>query len=89
MLRQIGCRPDETLALPDHYNFDSFPASDYKDYDLICTEKDAIKLWRHAPQALAVRLVLEFDPDFLAAFDQCIDRLLGPPLSLSDGHTTS
>ena len=89
MLHEIRGRPVETMALPDHYNFDSFQANEYMDYDLICTEKDAIKLWRRAPLALAVPLVLELDPDFLAAFDQCIDRLLGPPVSFGDGHTTS
>lgn len=89
MLQQLGCTPDSTLALPDHYNFDSFEANKYKGYDLICTEKDAIKLWRHAPQALAVPLRMEFDAAFIAAFDTHTDRLLGRPVSSTHGHTTS
>jgi tetraacyldisaccharide 4'-kinase len=45
MLRERGLALKETISLPDHYDFNStsrtFHAGDW----LICTEKDAVKLW--------------------------------------------
>lgn len=89
MLHQVGLRPSKTLALPDHYIFNSNHINEFKGYDLICTEKDAKKLWRFAPHALAIPLVLEFEPAFLTAFDAHVDQLLGTPLSSGHGHTTA
>jgi tetraacyldisaccharide 4'-kinase len=37
---------------------------------LLCTEKDAVKLWKRFPQALAVPLVFEPEEAFWKAFDQ-------------------
>jgi tetraacyldisaccharide 4'-kinase len=47
--------------------------------DLLCTEKDAAKLWAHEPDALAVPLVITPDPAFWAALDQRIRHLLAQP----------
>jgi tetraacyldisaccharide 4'-kinase len=46
MLRQRGLRLKETIALPDHYDFNSTLRTFHKGEWLICTEKDAVKLWR-------------------------------------------
>ncbi len=46
MLRQRGLHLTETIALPDHYNFDSTSRSIHGRKWLICTEKDAVKLWK-------------------------------------------
>ena len=70
MLRAAGLTLAETHALADHFDFDSWPRLSDKRQTLICTEKDAIKLWRHAPDALAVPLVLDVPATFFAALDE-------------------
>jgi tetraacyldisaccharide 4'-kinase len=46
MLRERGLKLQETIGLPDHYDFDSLkPMWNVRKW-LICTEKDAIKLWK-------------------------------------------
>ena len=94
MLHARGVRLDATLGLPDHYSFDSWSRNHYKGYTLICTEKDAVKLWQHAPQALAVPLYFSLPQAFWQGFDARIDTLLDPngqgkTLSLRHGHTTT
>ncbi len=69
MLRAIGIPLADTIALPDHFNFDSWTPSTDKRHRLICTEKDAVKLWPRFPDALAVRLELDIAPDFFTALD--------------------
>ena len=78
MLRERGVPIVETIALPDHYDFDSYTCKLDKHYRLICTEKDAPKLWRIAPDALAVPL--EFTPEsaFFAALDSALHSFLKP-----------
>jgi tetraacyldisaccharide 4'-kinase len=75
MLRQTGLQLDRTTALPDHHDYNDW-ASLGSDHPLLCTEKDAAKLWPHEPQALAVPLVLS--PD--AAFWQALDALVAQRL---------
>ena len=93
MLRAQGLTLARTLALPDHYDFDSWLRNDYEGYTLICTEKDAVKLWPLEPDALAVPLVVTPEPAFLAQLDARLDRLLqtdpSPTLSSAHGHTTT
>lgn len=76
MLRQAGLHPDRTLALPDHAPLDPEALSLPAGATLLCTEKDAVKLWHTHPEAWAVPLALEIDPAFWQAFD----RLLYPKL---------
>ncbi len=75
-LRAQGLVLAETLALPDHYDFDSLKRPSDRDYQLICTEKDAVKLWRRHPDAWAVPLLLALPDDFFEAFDHQLDALL-------------
>ncbi|QTD44711.1 tetraacyldisaccharide 4'-kinase [Ottowia testudinis] len=70
MLRAAGLTLADTIALPDHYDFSSWPRLPDKRKGLICTEKDAPKLWRHDPAALAVPLLLNVPPAFFAALDE-------------------
>lgn len=78
MLRAQGIEPERTIALPDHHDFadwhDDVPAG----HLLLCTEKDAVKLWRKEPRALAVPLLFAPSEAFLAALDA--------KLSSTDGH---
>ena len=69
MLRAGGLTLHDTVALPDHYDFNSWQRPPDKRETLICTEKDALKLWRHDPAALAVPLVLDVPAAFFTALD--------------------
>ncbi|MDD2923892.1 tetraacyldisaccharide 4'-kinase [Rhodoferax sp.] len=91
MLRERGLTLADTLALPDHYDFYSYSGNQYPGYTLICTEKDAVKLWPLRPDALAVPLQLGLPAAFWAALDGRLARLLPTPEPLSSrhGHTTT
>ncbi len=78
MLRAQGIAPERCIALPDHYDFDSWKRPPDADHSLICTEKDAVKLWRVVPGALAVPLRFTPEPGFFLALDA--------KLSFLDGH---
>jgi tetraacyldisaccharide 4'-kinase len=69
MLRAKGLTLEHTSALPDHYDFDSFKINTDLRQVLICTEKDAIKLWQHWPDAWAVGLELEIEATFYKALE--------------------
>ncbi|MBT0569244.1 tetraacyldisaccharide 4'-kinase [Curvibacter sp. CHRR-16] len=69
MLQAQGVPLTNTLALPDHYHFDSSFSNQYGHYRLICTEKDAVKLWPQCPDALAVPLLQTLPTDWLKTFD--------------------
>ena len=75
MLRDAGLSLAQTQALPDHYDYNSWVCPSHKGKSLICTEKDAVKLWRTQPQALAVPLVLTPEPAFLQALDSALAAL--------------
>ncbi len=81
LLRAQGGPLESALALPDHYDFDSWSRNNHEGYTLICTEKDAAKLWLHAPQARAVPLVQTAPPEFYAALDRCLQPQRPAPLS--------
>ena len=93
MLRAGGLVLSKTLALPDHYDFNSYPRNLYQGYELICTEKDAVKLWKAAPNALAVPLVQTAEPAFWQAVDARVKTSVQPPLSTKlsfpHGHKTT
>lgn len=74
MLRAQQLTLAHAEALPDHYDFDSWKRSSDKRYMLICTEKDAVKLWLRHPDALAVPLQLHIEPAFFAALDTLLAK---------------
>lgn len=80
MLRQRGLTLVTSVALPDHDSFEGEPFWDQQQR-LLCTEKDAVKLFARYPDAglrlLAVPLVFLPEPGFL----QALDEALGPLLS--------
>ncbi len=76
MLQARGLTLAHTESLPDHYNFNSWKRLSDKRYTLICTEKDAVKLWAQHPDALAVPLQVLIDPGFFAALDSRLDGCL-------------
>lgn len=92
MLRALGLTLDKTLALPDHHDFSPDDLSACAGRTVLCTEKDAIKLFA-LPGLDGLRLLavpLEFAPEvaFFTAFDALLRPLLSP-LPSSHGHQTT
>ena len=88
MLRDRGLVLAETRALPDHYTFDSYPRPQDKGYTVICTEKDAVKLFPRQADVLAVPLEFSPEPAFFTALDALLAPLLSP-LPSTHGHQTA
>ena len=88
-LRALGLNLDKTLALPDHFDFSTLDTAELRGYQVLCTEKDAIKLWKVWPQALAVPLVQTLEPAFLDALDQMLGAVMVAKLSFTHGHQTA
>ena len=79
MLREAGLTLEDTIALPDHYDFNSTPRIFHAGQVLICTEKDAKKLsqatWAKDLRIIAVPLVVTLPPAFYAALDEKLSSL--------------
>jgi tetraacyldisaccharide 4'-kinase len=75
MLRASGLQLARAVALPDHHDFATLPAG-LESGELVCTEKDAVKLWRLRPDAWAAPLQLDVDPAFWTQFDRLLDAKL-------------
>jgi len=88
MLRSAGLQLAHTHALPDHADFADWPQAPLA-RPLLCTEKDAAKLWQRQPQALAVPLQLEIEPGFWAALDALLVERAGTPVSSAHGQKTA
>lgn len=84
MLRGQGLQLARTIALPDHHDFRSDDVA-WGSAELVCTEKDAVKLWQSRPGAWAVPLELDITPAFWTA----LDALLDAKLSSAHGPQTS
>lgn len=82
MLVEAGLTLQETIAWPDHYDFHSNPISIDEGQTLICTEKDAVKLWRlplaQRCRILAVPLQVELPEAFRRALLEKLSSLLAP-----------
>lgn len=92
MLRARGLTLEQTLALPDHHDFKPDDLSACAGRTVLCTEKDAVKLFS-LPAPAGVRLLavpLAFSPE--AAFFDALDRCLTPLFSAlpsRHGHQTT
>jgi len=71
MLLAQGLKLGQTFALADHASYDDWTAP-AGHAPLLCTEKDAVKLWARCPKALAVPLEFTPEPAFWAALDTLI-----------------
>ena len=78
MLRGQGLVLAATLALPDHDDFSHWSGNADGTYTVLCTEKDAVKLWAREPAALAVPLDFEPEAAFWHALEQRFEQLLTP-----------
>lgn len=73
MLRDKGLVPAQTHALPDHDDFSGWAALRAGfpvDAVVLCTQKDAVKLWAIDPSVLAVPMRLNPAPAFFAIIDR-------------------
>ncbi|MES2632721.1 MAG: tetraacyldisaccharide 4'-kinase [Pseudomonadota bacterium] len=92
MLRAQQMKLVRTVALPDHAadaDYGSLLAAIPPDATLVCTEKDAVKLWKHRPDAWAVPLEVEIAPGFWREFDALLQPLLDAKLSSGHGSQTA
>lgn len=85
MLQALGLPLTLTVARPDHDDYAHWRRPLDRDYTLLCTEKDALKLWAHHPDALAVPLNFAPEPAFYAALDRLLEATR---LSSPHGHPT-
>ena len=86
MLRQTGLQLSATLALADHDSYGQQTARSLGNFELICTEKDAPKLWLIAPNAWSVALLQTLDPACLETIERQIKKHRGARLSSQHGH---
>ncbi len=89
MLRGRGFTLTDTHALPDHDDFSGWQPT-HSGRPLLCTEKDAVKLWSRQPQAWAVPLQMVPEPAFWQALNECLRQHGLPvgatPASVSSAH---
>jgi tetraacyldisaccharide 4'-kinase len=88
MLRQRGLSISAALSLTDHADTTTLERAWEQlreQQDVLCTEKDAVKLWRRHPQVWAVPLLTDLPPELLAR----IDAVLAAKLSSPHGHQTA
>ena len=86
MLRAQDLTLEKTLSLPDHHDFRNEDWSVFEGWTVLCTEKDAVKLFR-LPSMTTVRVLavpLQFSPE--PAFMAAVDALLAP-LLLADSNS--
>ena len=76
MLREQGLQLATALALPDHDALAQLQVLRQLPGPLLCTEKDAVKLWGLRPDAWAVPLELVIEPSFWREFDAALDAKL-------------
>lgn len=92
MLRILGLTLTNTFAFPDHFSFSSVDFSQWNGKTVLCTQKDAVKLFERADlkaiRFLSVELEFTPEPAFFTAFDALLKPLLCH-LLLSHGHQTS
>lgn len=92
MLRARDLTLDVTLPLPDHHDFAPDALSAYAGRTVLCTEKDAIKLFAlprpSGLRLLAVPLAFSPEPAFFVALDKRLNPLFSA-LPSRHGHQTT
>ena len=86
MLRAQGLQLAQTISLPDHFDFSNYQLPVKPGARVLCTEKDAVKLFKILPNSafrvLAVPLDFEPESAFLKAADDLLEPLLRRPPKL-------
>jgi tetraacyldisaccharide 4'-kinase len=90
MLSARGLQGIQTISLPDHFDFSGYTWPVSNDAVVLCTEKDAVKLFKLAQfrscNLLAVPLEFSPEPAFLAALDALLSPLLFKSSELTSPH---
>lgn len=94
MLRATGLSLSQTIAMPDHDSFSDWPSRRPTGYTVLCTEKDAVKLWALDPDVLAVPLQCTLPAAFFIALDTLLiergaEQRLAAKLSSAHGSQTT
>ena len=99
MLKAKGLQLRRTIALPDHYDFSGYAWPVSSDEVVLCTQKDAVKLFNlpHLKVYNILAVPLEFlpEPAFFAAVDALLQPMLIQPSQLpssngaKNGHKTA
>lgn len=89
MLGEAGIALQGTIALHDHAPIRMQDIAMASGSLLLCTDKDADKVWALRPDARAVGLALDIDPAFWAALDDLLASRTGRSVSSSHGHPTA
>ena len=80
MLVARGLVLDQTISLPDHCDFSAYQLDFGKNCTVLCTEKDAVKLFEMPAMAsvtlMAVPLCFSPEPSFFKALDALLEPLL-------------
>jgi len=90
MLRASGLQGIQTISLSDHFDFSGYEWPVSADAAVLCTEKDAVKLFKipefRSYNVLAVPLEFSPEPAFLAALDALLAPLLQKFSELPSSH---
>lgn len=96
MLKDEGLALDECVRLPDHAPLEAYApivqrlkATHGPQMHLVCTQKDAVKLWRLYPQALAIELELSLPNLFLEELDRALAQTRQGLLGFSNPTNTA
>ena len=89
MLRAKGLSLSHTSSLPDHADLPTLARHAMQEGDVLCTEKDAVKLWPHHPGVWAVPLQTELPPELRQAIDTHLLATSHPKLSSPHGQQTA
>ena len=93
MLVTSGLVLSQTISLPDHYDFSDYQLCVGNGCTVLCTEKDAVKLFELSGMAsirlLAVPLRFSPEPAFLTAVDALLAPLLHQVSPSHHGHKTA
>ena len=72
MLREHGLVLAQTVPLPDHFDIGHATLAAMQPCQIICTEKDASKVWAYDPSALSSELIQTLEPEFFDALERQI-----------------
>lgn len=77
MLQDEGLPLNETLALADHFDFDTWtPPVSWQSASVFCTEKDAVKLWTKNPNIWSVGLDFQLPHHFFDEFELHLQSII-------------
>lgn len=83
MLTTVGFHPAHQFSYPDHYDFTDWTPPSASEYTVLCTEKDAVKIWPRMPSAIALPLVQTMDEAFFRDIRVALQK---PPPSSTRYH---